>query len=102
MVTVMPFKGKPYIKVGKPKNVFIPRPPKFATHARMACTDPLTYQDTPKVAILPIQDFDCFRGVTGDFSYVRMDKKRKITQEYEGTWYWDGFRVPEIQGMINE
>lgn len=98
----MPFKGKPYIKVGKPKNVFIPRPPKYATHARMMCTDPLACQDTPKVATLPIKDFDCFKGVTGDFSYVRMDNKRKVKEEYEGTWYWDGYRVPEIQEMINE
>ena len=98
----MPFKAKPYIKVGKPKNVFIPRPPKHATHARMSCIDPTMGDPTPKVATLPICDFDCFKGVSGDFHYIRMDKKRKVHEKYKGTWYWDGYKVPEIQGVIDE
>ena len=98
----MPFKAKPYIKVGNPKNVFIPRPPKFATHACMTCFNQTYDNGKPKTATLPIRDFDCFKGVSGDFSYIRMDKKRKITKEFEGTWYWDGKVVPEIQGMIDE
>ena len=98
----MPFEAKPYIKVGKPKNTFIPRPPKFATHAVMKCYDELAHNGKPKTAILPIQDFDCFLGVSGDFKYIRMDKKGKVHEKYKGTWYWDGRCVPEIQELINE
>ena len=98
----MPFEAKPYVKVGKPKNVFIPRPPKHATHAVMKCVDPTASDQTPKAATLPIKDFDCFMGVSGDFHYVRMDNKRKLKEKYKGKWYWDGRCVPEIQDLINE
>ena len=98
----MPFQAKPYIKVGKPANTFIPRPPKHATHAVLICHNQ-TYEDgKPKTATLPIRDFDCFMGVSGDFHYVRMDNKRKLKEKYKGNWYWDGRCVPEIQGIINE
>jgi hypothetical protein len=97
----MPFQAKPYIKVGKPANTFIPRPPKHATHARMSCYDHLACNGQPKTATLPIRDFDCFAGVSGDFYYIRMDKKGKVHEEYEGTWYWNGRCVPEIQELID-
>lgn len=99
----MPFKAKPYLKVGKLyPNTFIPRPPRHATHAVMKCVDHTYDNGKPKTATLPIRDFDCFMGVSGDFHYVRMDKKRKLHETYKGNWYWDGRCVPEIQGIINE
>tara|TARA_Y100000310_G_scaffold146412_1_gene145728 strand:+ start:2843 stop:3145 length:303 start_codon:yes stop_codon:yes gene_type:complete len=97
----MPFEPKPYIKVGKPKNTFIPRPPKHATHAVMKCHDELSHDGKLKTATLPIQDFDCFLGVSGDFKYIRMDKKGKVHEKYKGAWYWDGRCVPEIQELID-
>ena len=54
---------------------------------------------TPKVATLPIQDFGCFIGVSGDFSYIRMDKRRKVLEEYSGEWYWDGYKVDGIEDL---
>ena len=99
----MAFKAKPYVTVGKKDwRVTSPRPPKHATHARMVCVDPLSGDPTPKTATLPIQDFACFRGVVGDFSYVRMDKRRKIHEKYKGTWHWDGFKVPKVQEMMDD
>ena len=94
------FKPKPYISVGtKDWRVIIPRPPKHATHARMSCIDSFGSRDTPKVATLPIQDFGCFRGVSGDFSYIRMDKGRRLLEEYEGEWHWDGKEVEGVEKL---
>lgn len=96
----MPFKPKPVVKVGKGDwQVEVPRPPRHATHARMSCVDPLAWNDTPKTATLPIQDFGCFKGVSGNFSYVRMDKKRKVLEEYNGEWFWDGCAVEGLEKL---
>ena len=99
----MAFKRKAAVKVGKNDwEVTIPRPPNHATHARMTCVDPFSYDPTPKVAIQPLQDFGCFKGVTGDFSYIRMNNKRKILEEYKGSWTWDGYKVVGIEDLIGE
>ena len=96
----MPFKAKPVVKVGKGDWVVeVPRPPKHATHARMMATDPCSYNPTPKRVILPIQDFGCFKGVSGDFSYIRMNKRRKILEEYNGEWFWNGCAVEGIENL---
>ena len=96
----MAFKKKPVITVGtKDWRVAIPRPPNHATHARMTCVDPFAYDSTPKVATLPIQDFGCFRGVSGEFSYVRMNKSRKVLEEYDGEWTWNGIEVEGIENL---
>jgi len=64
----MPFKRKPVVTVGKKDwQVRVPNPPKHA-----------------------------IQGVHGWFQYIRMDKKKKILDEYEGTWYWDGNEVEGI------
>jgi hypothetical protein len=98
----MRFKQKPYIKVGnKDWETFIPRPPKDATHARMICKDPFRLDESPKSATLPLQDFGCFRGVSGTFSYIRMDHKRKVVKEYPETYYWDGRDVEGIEELMN-
>ena len=99
----MAFKKKAAIKVGKNDwEVTIPRPPTHATHARMSCVDPFSYDPTPKTATLPIQDFGCFKGVTGEFGYIRMDNKGKLHEEYEGVWTWNGYKVVGIEDLIGE
>lgn len=98
----MRFKAKPYIKVGnKDWETFIPRPPKNATHARMTCVDPLSPSSGAKTATLPLQDFGCFRGVRGDFTYLRMDNKRKVVKEYPETYYWNGTSVDGIEQLMD-
>ena len=96
----MPFKSKPTAIVGRADwAVEVPKPPKHATHARMMASDPSASDPTPKQVTLPIQDFGCFKGVSGDFSYVRMNNQRKIQEEYEGSWYWDGSQVVGIEDL---
>lgn len=91
----MPRKSKPVVTVGtKEWKVDIPRPPKRATHARMVIHDDFDHKGRPKEATLPIQDFGCFKGVCGDFYYLRMDNKRKIVEKWEKDfWHWDGREV---------
>ncbi|MAH51911.1 hypothetical protein CMI37_39200 [Candidatus Pacearchaeota archaeon] len=96
----MPFKRKPTRIVGKGDwAVELPTPPKYATHACLTCFNQTYENGTPKKATQPINDFGCFKGVSGDFSYLRMDNKRKIKEEYEGTWYWDGEQVEGIEDL---
>jgi hypothetical protein len=93
----MPFKRKPVVTVGSGYwQVRVPNPPKHSTHARLLCDDDLTANGKPKSAVLPIADFKCFQGVAGWFQYIRMDKKKNILDEYEGTWHWDGNEVEGI------
>lgn len=98
----MPRKVSPIITVGtRDWEVTIPRPPKRATHARMIVHNDMDGKGKPKSATLPIQDFGCFKGVYGDFYYLRMDNKRKIVEEWEkDVWHWDGLQVrnlPELE-----
>mgnify|MGYP001188563828 CR=1 FL=1 len=94
----MPFKRKAVVTVGsKDWAVQVPNPPKRATHARMTLDTYFKDNGTPKVATLPIQDFGCFKGVSGDFQYIRMDKHKKVLEEYDGSWYWNGRQVEGIE-----
>ncbi len=98
----MPFKAKPVVTVGKNDwAVRVPRPPKHATHARLTLRDEHTENGKAKQSTLPIQDFGCFKGVAGTFSYLRMDNKGKISQEYDGQWQWDGWEVEGIKELEN-
>ena len=98
----MPFKKKPAIKVGsKGWEVLVPRPPNHATHARMTLRDEFKENGENKSATLPIQDFGCFKGVAGDFHYLRMDNKGKIQEEHEDFWYWNGYQVSGIEQLLD-
>ena len=96
----MPFKKKLVVTVGtKDWRVTIPRPPKFATHAVLTCFNQTYENGTPKTATLPIEDFGCFNGVSGEFYYLRMNKSQKVLEEYKDIWYWDGEQVEGIEDM---
>ena len=87
----MPFKRKPVITVGSGDwQVRVPNPPKHATHASLVAEGGAYYDGKQKIAVLPIKDFKCFEGVIGWFKYIRMDKRGKVHEEYEGTWFWNG------------
>jgi hypothetical protein len=93
----MAFKRKPVVTVGAGDwKVEVPNPPKHATHARLVCENQTFESGKPKSAVLPLADFKCFQGVIGWFQYIRMDKKKKIIEEYDGTWYWNGI---EVEGL---
>lgn len=95
------FKAKPYKRVGtKDWEVLIPTPPKAATHARMVLHDEYDYKGRPKMATLPIEDFGCFKGVVGDFYYLKLskDKQRKVLDEWsDKSWYWNGKEVAGLE-----
>ena len=94
----MPFQPKPTKVVGRGDwAVEVPRPPKHATHARMTFVNDLKENGKPKVATLPIQDFGCFKGVAGDFIYIRQDNRGKVSEEYKGQWSWNGCQVEGIE-----
>tara|TARA_Y100000310_G_scaffold270344_1_gene284110 strand:- start:2 stop:298 length:297 start_codon:yes stop_codon:yes gene_type:complete len=98
----MPRKAKPVVTVGYGDwAVEVPRPPKFATHARMTLLNDLKDNGKPKVATLLIQDFGCFKGVSGDFCYIRMNKQKKLLEEYDGLWQWNGSSVEGIEKLKN-
>jgi len=94
-------KLKPIITVGnKGWEVDIPRPPKHATHVRMVCRHDFDDKGRPKCPTLPIQDIGCFKGVEGDFQYIRMNKQGKILEEHKDVWYWNGWEVVGIEKLI--
>lgn len=98
----MPFKKKPVVTVGKGDwAVEVPRPPNHSTHAVLTMDKDFKDNGKPKVATLPIQDFGCFKGVTGHFSYIRMNNQRKVLEKYKGKWYWDGYEVDGIEELRN-
>ena len=99
------FVKKPVVTVGRNDwAVEVPRPPSRATHARMTLFDDLKSNGKPKVVTLPIQDFGCFKGVAGEFEYVRMNKVAgrwdSIKEEFKGAWEWDGNKVVGIEDLI--
>ena len=94
------FVKKPVVTVGRNDwAVEVPRPPTHATHARLTCFNQTYDNGKPKTATMPIQDIGCFRGVIGEFQYIRMNKQRKVLEEYEGTWAWDGYKVEGIEDL---
>lgn len=96
LTTSKMFKKKPVIKVGaKEWQVLIPRPPDHATHAELKCDD-------GKKATMPLKDFGCFKGVTGWFTYLRMDNRGKISKKHKQKWYWDGKQVEGIEKLMEE
>ena len=96
----MAFKRKPVVTVGSGDwKVKVPNPPKHATHARLDFDNQLKDNGKPKVAVLPLSDFKCFQGVYGWFQYIRMNNQKKVLEEYDGTWYWNGMQVEGIDLM---
>ena len=92
----MAFKKKPYLKVGKKDwQVVIPRPPAHSTHADLRT-------DCGKKSVQPLDNFGCFKGVSGWFTYIRMDNKGKIHQKHKKKWYWNGKNVEGIEKLMDE
>ena len=97
----MPFTKKPTRVVGRGDwAVAVPRPPTHATHARMTLFNEVDYKGKPKMATLPLDDFGCFKGVAGEFQYIRMNNTMKILEEYDGTWGWNGRSVIGIENLV--
>ena len=90
----MAFKKKLYIKVGRNDwQVVIPRPPDHTTHAELKT-------DCGKKSVQPLDNFGCFKGVSGWFTYLRMNNKGKIHEQHKKKWYWNGRTVEGIEKLM--
>ena len=88
------FKAKPYLKVSKDKDIYIPRPPRYATHA-------ILETDCGRKACVAIKDFDTLWGTSGYFTFARFDSKMKLKEEYKEQWYWTGTYVDGIEELLD-
>lgn len=79
----MPFKKKPYRKVG---NIYLPRPPTGATHI-------LFRDDEKKRATVAIKDVDTLLGSAGTIKYLKLNNKNKLVKRFDEEYDWDGGRV---------
>ena len=96
----MPSKKKPTRVVGvKGWVVEIPTPPTRATHARISCMSDTYDNGEPKIATALIRDFGVFKGVRGEFNYLRIDNKGKVLEEFKEVWEWNGAEVVGIEKM---
>ena len=79
----MPFKKKPYRKVG---DIYLPRPPAGATH--------IFFQDgNKKKATVGIKDVDTLLGSVGTIKFLKLNNKNKLVKRHEKEYIWDGEKV---------
>jgi len=76
----MPFKKKPYRKVG---DIYLPRPPTGATHI-------LFRDDEKKRATVAIKDVDTLLDSVGTIKYLRLNHKNKVVKTHDGEYPWNG------------
>jgi len=76
--------------------VRVPRPPKHSTHVVLTMDTEFKDNGKPKQSTQRIEDFGAFKGVSGTFSYIRMDNKGKVHERHEDSWYWNGKEVANL------
>ena len=79
----MPFKKKPYRKVG---DIYLPRPPMGATHIFFQNGD-------KKKATVGIKDIDTLLGSVGTIKYLKLNNKNKLVKRFDKEYNWDGEKV---------
>ena len=79
----MPFKKKPYKKVG---DIYLPRPPSRATHILFRNGD-------KKRATVAIKSVDTLLGSVGTIKYLKLTNKNKLVKKFEKEYDWDGKKV---------
>jgi len=88
----MPFKKKPYRKVG---DIYLPRPPTGATHIFFRSAD-------KKKATVAIKDVDTLLGSVGIIKFLKLNNKNKLVKTYEEEYHWDGHEVEELKRLDAE
>ena len=90
----MPFKPKSTKVVGRGDwAVEVPTPPKHATHVVLTTYPELKGNGKPKRSTQRIDDFGAFTGVSGAFSYIRMDNRGKVHERFPESYSWTGKEV---------
>tara|TARA_B100000959_G_scaffold259744_1_gene295598 strand:+ start:1450 stop:1710 length:261 start_codon:yes stop_codon:yes gene_type:complete len=79
----MPFKKKPYRKVG---DIYLPRPPTGATHI-------FFQSDDKKRATVAIKDVDTLLGSVGAIKYLKLNNRNKLVKTFDREYHWDGEKV---------
>ena len=79
----MPFKKKPYRKVG---DIYLPRPPVGATHIFFR-------SDDKGKATVAIKDVDTLLGSVGTIKYLKLNNKNKLVKTFDKEYNWDGEKV---------
>ena len=82
----MPFKKKPYRKVG---DIYLPRPPSRASHILFRSSD-------RKRATVAIKDVDTLLGSIGTIRYLRLNHKNKVVKTHDEEYPWNG---KEVEGF---
>ena len=79
----MPFKKKPYKKVG---DIYLPYPPVGATHILFETTK-------NRKAMVTIKNVDTLLGSIGTIKYLKLTNKNKLVKKFDKEYYWDGEKV---------
>jgi len=79
----MPFKKRPYKKVG---DIYLPRPPTGATHI-------LFETSGNKKATVAIKSVDTLLGSVGTIKYLKLTNKNKLVKKFDKEYDWDGKKV---------
>ena len=88
----MPFKKKPYRKVG---DIYLPRPPVGATHIFFR-------SDDKGKATVAIKDVDTLLGSVGTIKYLKLNNKNKLVKTHEEEYRWDGHEVEGLKELNAE
>ena len=79
----MPFKKKPYKKVG---DIYLPRPPVGATHI-------LFETSRNRRAMVSIKNVDTLLGSVGTIKYLKLGNKNKLVKRFDEEYNWNGEKV---------
>ena len=79
----MPFKKKPYKKVG---DFYLPYPPAGATHILFETT-------RNRRATVAIKNVDTLLGSVGTIKYLKLTNKNKLVKKFDKEYDWDGEKV---------
>lgn len=82
----MPFKKKPYRKVG---DIYIPRPPTGATHILFQTQIGKRKQR----ATVAIKSVDTLLGSVGTIKYLKLNNRNKLVKTFDEEYNWDGKKV---------
>ena len=82
----MPFKKKPYKKVG---DIYLPYPPAGATHILFETT-------RSRKATVAIKNVDTLLGSVGTIKYLKLNNKNKLVKRFDDEYNWNG---EEIEGF---
>jgi len=84
----MPFKKKPYRKVG---DIYLPRPPTGATHILF---ETLVGN---KRATVAIKNVDTLLGSIGTIKYLKLNNKNKLVKRFDDEYSWNGEGVDGLR-----